>query len=665
MTGRTLLAMDPASGKVRWRRRLAKPIDGRAVGMKDGRLYAYSHRNFLVCLDARTGQDIWRTRDPNLLAAIGPHYKAQFATTGYASSAYLKCTGKALYFAGPQRTKLVAASTADGRLLWTAEDGNVQVVIRDGSLYAMGSWKGKRCRKFDAMTGRLLKRYGFARVSCTRATGSADSVFCRGFATFRLDVADDQVRLVAPMRPPCNDGVLIAYGLLYWGPWMCDCNLSLIGSIALAAADTAARVAPYGPERLEVNASGKAPGPRAAPVGPRDWPTYRKDNLRSAGTDAAVPARVQERWRFVPAAPAAPTAPVAAGGTVLVGFDDGVVRALDADSGAERWRAYTGGAVLFPPTIAAGRAYVGSADGWVYCLNAADGRRLWRYRVAPAERRIPVYDRLSSTWPVASGVLVADGVAYAAAGIAHYDGSHLVALDAATGELKWHNGASGTLSGVYQSGVSVQGHLLLAGHRLYLAGGNSVSPAAYDARTGRCLEKVTRLQPYKGTKYSLHRGRDLYFAGGKVVPSGQVLYSPAVDLDRPLGTAEAVMHAFNGKAVVAKALGRRRRAVLLLPAGADPFTPSAPLWRKELFVKNLAMAAAANAAVVLGLERVPYGQPARAAVAALDLSDGRRLWRRPLPVPPVPWGLAVDRDGNVLVSLRDGRVLCLGASGEE
>ena len=43
-------------------------------------------------------------------------------------------------------------------------------------------------------------------------------------------------------------------------------------------------------------------------------------------------------------------------------------------------------------------------------------------------------------------VQVEDGTVYAAAGIAHYDGTHVVALNAKTGKPKWHNDASGTLN---------------------------------------------------------------------------------------------------------------------------------------------------------------------------------------------------------------------------
>jgi len=47
-------------------------------------------------------------------------------------------------------------------------------------------------------------------------------------------------------------------------------------------------------------------------------------------------------------------------------------------------------------------------------------------------------------------------------------------------------------------------------------------------------------------------------------------------------------------------------------------------------------------------------------VVALSLADGGVLWSQPLPAPPVEWGVAVDRDGRVVVTLEDGQVLCFG-----
>ena len=45
-------------------------------------------------------------------------------------------------------------------------------------------------------------------------------------------------------------------------------------------------------------------------------------------------------------------------------------------------------------------------------------------------------------------------------------------------------------------------------------------------------------------------------------------------------------------------------------------------------------------------------------VLAVDLRDGKPLWTQPLPAPPIPWGVALGRDGQVLVSLENGTVLC-------
>jgi len=48
---------------------------------------------------------------------------------------------------------------------------------------------------------------------------------------------------------------------------------------------------------------------------------------------------------------------------------------------------------------------------------------------------------------------------------------------------------------------------------------------------------------------------------------------------------------------------------------------------------------------------------------ALEIKTGKVLWRHSLPAGPVRWGAAIDRHGQVLVSLRDGRVICLADKG--
>jgi hypothetical protein len=47
-------------------------------------------------------------------------------------------------------------------------------------------------------------------------------------------------------------------------------------------------------------------------------------------------------------------------------------------------------------------------------------------------------------------------------------------------------------------------------------------------------------------------------------------------------------------------------------------------------------------------------------VTALELRSGKQLWSQTLPSAPVPWGMAVDGKGRVLLTLLDGQVLCIG-----
>ena len=201
---------------------------------------------------------------------------------------------------------------------------------------------------------------------------------------------------------------------------------------------------------------------------------------------------------------------MAAGGLVFSGGSDGIVKALDAASGQVRWTAYTGGPIRFPPAVAEGRAFVGSGDGWLYAFEAATGRLLWRFRAAPAERKIRFYDGLLSTWPVAGGVLVDKGTVYCAAGINDFDGSHVYALDAATGRIRWQNNDAGHLDEFALRGVTCQGEMLLHDGKLYLAGGNTVSPGVFDAATGKCLN-----EPPKSMGGTAPRGASLPWSTGR------------------------------------------------------------------------------------------------------------------------------------------------------
>lgn len=52
------------------------------------------------------------------------------------------------------------------------------------------------------------------------------------------------------------------------------------------------------------------------------------------------------------------------------------------------------------------------------------------------------------------------------------------------------------------------------------------------------------------------------------------------------------------------------------------------------------------------------GPPVNWFLGALKLDDGATLWQTPLPAEPVTGAMTVDRDGRILLALRDGRVVC-------
>ncbi|MFH1919116.1 MAG: PQQ-binding-like beta-propeller repeat protein, partial [Planctomycetota bacterium] len=647
--GRTLFALDLKTKEVLWTHVEKEPIDGRAVAMTGGRIYYYSHPNFLACLDAKQGKPLWRNSDPKLLEAIGPHHRAQTARLGFASTAYLKCSGEAVYFAGPQRPRLVAASAEDGRLLWQLPHGNYQLVLRQQGLYAMG--RTAPSRLLDPFTGEVRADLNCIRGNCTRATGTVDSIFCRGHdhaGTLRLTVPDHQPRRIALMRPDCHDGVIAAGGLLYWGPWMCDCSLSLVGNICLApAGDFDFGAAATEAERLESTPNAQEPV-KLLEVAPGDWPAYRADNGRSAAAEVDIAEKVALAWDYTPPEEVDTTAPVTAGGLVFVGGSDGVVRALDAESGTCRWKSYTGGPILYPPAVDEGRLVVASGDGWVYAFEAAAGQLLWRFRAAPAERKINLYGRLASTWPVASGVLVDEGVVYAAAGIASYDGTHVYALDAATGRIRWQNNTSGHLFGEDRvTGVSVQGHLLLHDGRLYMAGGNVISPAAYDLRNGRLLgrlvdewggqkppadpnweytDEVQRREREQKELGKSPRGCDLFLVDGQVVAFDRLLYAPKEHWVGRYFPGQ-LLQAGSGDVLIRSV---DDRVVRIAPKSGNDAGPKA-VWDVQGFEEPRAMALGTNAVLIGGRLAGSDPEDAKYAVAARAVADGQLVWSQPLP----------------------------------
>jgi outer membrane protein assembly factor BamB len=650
--GRTLVAIDRTSGKIHWHYRDDEFLDARTLCMKNNRIYALCPEKFLACIDAKSGKLLWKNSDADLLEAIGPNERAQHYITGYATTCYMKCNDDSIFFAGPQRKKMVVASTKDGSLQWTNEVGNLQLVLRKNGIYAAGPQKTSGML-LDYETGSTLASLP-ARRACTRATGCLDSIFFRATGgTVRLMTDGNQAQHIAPMRPPCQDGVIVSNGHLYWGPWMCGCQLSLYGNIGLRpVGDRAMRSSSF-PD-IEAESLVVAPGAetvQSIDIHDNDWTTFRGSNARSDTTATELADEVSLAWTANVVTGDLPTAPVAAGGFVFVADRTGIVRAYNR-KGQLAWKAYTAGPIFYPPAVAHNRVYVGSADGRVYALEAATGRRLWAFRAAPEERWIPMYGKLVSRWPVAGGVIVQGQTVYAAAGITHYDGTFVVALDAVTGKLLARNDRSGKLSDAVNSGVSMQGELSIANGELQFPGGGIYELARYDLRTLECLNEVRHQlsSEFRTAFYPWYPSYDKFVSMETTMPDGTVLchdasYDGSVFGNLVLETPREPGAKGRIKKDLAGEFLRRR--------GQEP--PPDSIWKDQ---DNRRFTSFAICNWTLLATGHTESQPDQPFLSAIDIRNGSELWRHSLPSAAVKGGTAVDASGQIFVTLENGMLLC-------
>ena len=682
--GQNLLAIDVKSKKIKWHFQEDTPIDSRALTMKNGRIYIFHFGEYLKCLNAKSGKIIWSKtleNSPELFEALGTYLPRQSWETNWRTRNYMMASDDALYFAGPQMDKLIAVSTKDGSVLWQNPYNNFQLVLRDDGLYGIsGPWKNNISKKFDPLTGDVLAELPTGRRACTRPNGTADAIFFRASGgTVRFDVDSETPNWISPMRPSCHDGVTIANGLLYWWPYVCDCQLSIYGIVSIGpAGDFEFDQAADEKDRLEIFDAEKMQGGLLET--PSDWPSFRKDIKSTSTSGATVAKKGAHLWGF-PAGNVwksatnvlghahytVPTAPVTCDGIAIYAASNGIVRAIDIQTGIVLWKTYTGGSVRIAPTIWKDRVLVGSGDGWIYNLNVRTGQQIWRFRAAPVERKIPVYGSLLSTWPVASGVLVENGVAYVAAGIVNYDGIHVYALDAETGSLLWQNNNSGHLLPEAQTGASVMGHMLINDGKLYLASGTSLSPAVYDITDGRCLNDP---EPLKENQSYAPRGWELYLIGDHVVASGKPFYShPKYDVYDATVTNK-LLHSKTGNRDI---VWVDQKKVLCFPPISKQILNNgvaeqgfggykAPVWGKLDIPYEPYWEYTCNESKAIAVCKNAVVLAEATELIVLDLMDGRVLWTQPLEYPPVEHGIAVSRDGRILLTLEDGSIHCFGGN---
>lgn len=690
--GKTVAAYDINAGTRLWIHREETTMDSRAMAMIEDKLFLFCPERHVRAINARTGEEIWTNSDESLVTLIEEPGKGLRSTPGFRTQCIAVATPEALIIQGQTRMNVIALSTEDGSLLWTKKKitNNPNAIYVDGNVI-IGVGEGASHVVLEPTSGKVLADLKFKKTACTRLTASSDSFFVRGEGTLRFDRYFRKVLIDGAQRPACNDGALPANGLLYLGPWQCDCNLSLIGNVAKCSAGNFDFDLPA-TDNLEKGED--ADSVVALKTTSGDWPTYRADVSRSSSTSVEIPEKVTRSWEFTPDSEYLPTPATAAGNLVFSAGNNGQVRAISAADGAVRWTFSTPCPVKQAPTIADGRAYFGSGDGYVYALEATSGRLLWRFRAAPMERHIMVYDELSSTWPVHTGVLVHEGVAYFAAGIIDHDGTYVYALDAKSGEIIWQNNSSGHLSKELRKGVSAQGNLAIQGDRLLLAGGNQISPAPFDLKTGKCLAK----EPSDGRPRANNGHFIGVFNNGTPIAGGRTLYSSPRNVATkgsfqayienetasrsfrfnyggiPPSWSDGTLAVVNYKHgfltchdanQVTEYLAREEIEARTIAEEMEGVARwSSNLGEDEKF-EALSIVVAGNSVAAVVHFQNKFRAQGQWYLVAFNLANGERKFRAHLDGEPLPGGLLVNRHGQLVVTMLDGSLQGWGPAPEE
>jgi outer membrane protein assembly factor BamB len=235
-----------------------------------------------------------------------------------------------------------------------------------------------------------------------------------------------------------------------------------------------------------------------------DWPTFAHDQRRSAATSMPLQLPLMRAWVHTSVAQPTPAWPppakndywhrkhglnprvtfdhayhvVAADGRIFYGSSgsDQVV-CLDAATGDLRWSFFAEGPIRLAPTLHEESVVVGSDDGYLYCLATVSGKLKWKVRPGPSDARCLGNGRVISRWPIRSGAIVQDGIAYCAAGIfPTSEGVFLAGYRMNDGEQVMHQSID----------QSVQGYAAGSGEKIYLPSGRT-SPGIFDRHGGQRL----------------------------------------------------------------------------------------------------------------------------------------------------------------------------------
>ena len=352
-----------------------------------------------------------------------------------------------------------------------------------------------------------------------------------------------------------------------------------------------------------------------------DWTSFRGNPQLTGVTDAQLPEKLELLWVFQTGDMIESTAAVV-DGTVYLGASNGILYAIDAQTGKSTWDYEATDSIKSSPSVKDGIIYFGDSGGIFHAVDIATRKMKWQYTT---EGEI-----------ISSANIAGDRVLFGS-----YDG-FLYCLNINSGTLAWKYETEGYVHGtpaIYENFVIVTGcdsYLRMINiadgtqiQQVNLGAYVGASPAILGANTK--AENQSKTHAYCGTYGNEILGVDL--------TSGEIAWryqNPVRQL--PFFASAAV------KDNVILIGGRDKMMHALTPEKGEPIWTYTAKTRIE------------SSAVVVG-KRVFFGTT-RGVFLALDIATGDSVWEFETASSIVSSPSVAD--GKIYIGTEDGDLYCFG-----
>ncbi|WP_158055535.1 outer membrane protein assembly factor BamB family protein [Halorussus halophilus] len=402
---------------------------------------------------------------------------------------------------------------------------------------------------------------------------------------------------------------------------------------------------------------------------PNDWRMFRGDQSNSGSSSAAgVSGTPWVEWSTKVSAARDPslTSPTVADGTAYAVDDEGLVTALDVETGETRWQTTVEvGRVVSPATVGDENVYV-SSGGEVHALAVNDGTKQWTF-ADPSSGSTQDSDECTTATPSegVSAVTVADGTAYVKFLVGSGEDRAVFALDAASGQTEWRQRIAGAKSDDDYAADDMLGEApAVVGGSVYVSDGGSLFALDADAGTQTWRTDVFGTDTYDQTLSGTA------VADGTVYLTGYRYQSRDSNGNNDgLGAQLVAVGAESGTVSWRTDLGSERLARPPAVTDGTVYVPSllwavnadsgSVRWKGD---EDLDASVSVAEGTVYATTKT-YSDDDLKDVVALDATNGDEEWRVPLRTPQMyaTPGTAAVVDDTVYAADRAGYVYALSA----